>query len=445
MEEVVIVQPLGQEEIFPANEANFPIPFLDLNSILRLEPVADDNDEGSLTPSTKSRKVQLSDVRVSDTNIKEYNEIIPRKRTEMREFFEPEIEKLKIKVESLKKVIALEADDKTKLFQTCIAAIPDLEHRLKISEEKLGSIMDSKSCMGPFKNDNIFSFATIYQQDILNVGQVSEDFPAVLHYGLYRDSQLLKDLIGNYIQNGILHPCEKAIFLEAFKYLHQVESTEHCLKTPVQDRVGYSRNVVLVDIFDRSTNVINEGRNQTHTIALWKNKDDEIVLIDPSKRSYSDHLLESVRAVGKVNVEIFAVPVIYGIASYGQDTGYSSYEEEVPKPRDCVDIAVKIAFELNEQQKLRSSLKQIENNMLEQISNQLNQAKYLNKFEKLVIRELQSSSFDMRTMAKNLLVSLNHFLSAKPPLTKLIRFDKIKYYRDIEELEKACKTLEKFI
>lgn len=121
-------------------------------------------------------------------------------------------------------LVLLENDTKTKLSQICIPTILDLEHKLRATEEKLNNIMDS-SLIGEIDDDSIFSFATIYQLNISEADQVSDNLPVVLRYGIYSNSSLIKNLVGNYIQNGVLHPCEKAIFLKAFEYLNSAEST----------------------------------------------------------------------------------------------------------------------------------------------------------------------------------------------------------------------------
>jgi hypothetical protein len=416
MEEVGILQPLGQEEILPENEPNFPIPFLDLNSILRLEPVADDNDEGSLTPTTKTRKVPLSEVKVNTIDIEKYNETIQGKKTEIKHFLNQAIEKLKVRIASCETLVDLEKDN-PKLLQACSASIPILKEELNSNEAKLNDIMES-ILIHEVGDEGIFSFATIYQLNISEADQVSDNLPVVLRYGLHSNSEFLQNLVGNYIQNGILHPCEKAIFLKAFEYLNSAEGTEQYLQTAIEGRVEYPRNVILVDIFDRSTNVINNGHNQTHTIALWKSNDNEIILIDPSMKSYSDHLLPELNQLvssDDLKIKVFAVDQMYGVSIYPANnriTGYSNYEDANPKPRDCIDIAVKIAFEVNEQQRACNNFEQIRNNTKEQISNVKKNALYLNRFGEVVIRELQSSDYQVRSEAKNLLKEISNKFSA---------------------------------
>lgn len=444
MEEIVIVPPLGQEEILLENELNVPIPFLDLNSILRLEPVADDNDEGSLTPTTKTRKVPLSEVKVNTIDIETYNETIQGKKTEIKHFLNQVIEKLKVRIAACETLINQEKDN-PKLLQACSASISILKEELNSSEAKLNDIMESV-LIHDVDEEGIFSFATIYQLNISEADQVNDNLPVVLRYGLHSNSEFLRNLVGNYIQNGILHPCEKAIFLKAFEYLNSTEGTEQYLQTVIEGRVKYPRNVILVDIFDRSTNVINNGHNQTHTIALWKSNDNEIILIDPSMKLYSDHLLPDLNKLVSSNnlkIKVFAVDQMYGVSIYPANnrvTGYSNYEDANPKPRDCIDIAVKIAFELNEQQRACNNFEQIRNNTKEQISNVKKNALYLNRFGEIVIRELQSSEYQVRSEAKNLLKEISDkFLSIGLQKQEEL---KVKNYQDIAILKEIINLQE---
>ncbi len=62
-------------------------------------------------------------------------------------------------------------------------------------------------------------------------------------------------------------------------------------------------NIVLIDIFPRQENISNTSRLlidtknggiETHTVVLWKTKDDEITLIDPTAEKFSKFLLTTV-------------------------------------------------------------------------------------------------------------------------------------------------------
>ena len=242
-----------------------------------------------------------------------------------------------------------------------------------------------------------FGFQTIYQEGIANSDDIKTVLPAVFRYGLDSESPDLENIVGSYIEIGTLHPYEQALFDNAFKYLSKTISAEKYLSD--NNKVEYPNNVVLVDIFDRSTGSINEGSDQTHTIVLWKRKDNEIFLIDPSNINYSKHLSNNFNVIPLEP----AKNIFYGSA--GKETGYSDYLTNDPKPRDCVDIAVKIAFELNEQQKVSEldNLPQITDSLQKRLSNQKILAPHLILVKNDFVRTLQSSNKDTREIAFNTL------------------------------------------
>jgi len=81
--------------------------------------------------------------------------------------------------------------------------------------------------------------------------------------------------------------------------------------------------------------------------------------------------------------------------------GYSSYDEKMPKPRDCIDIAVKIGFELEELQLDKKTRGEKEFSIYEavchQISNNKKTSPVVGHFlDCTFIRELQSTRKDIR-------------------------------------------------
>lgn len=106
-----------------------------------------------------------------------------------------------------------------------------------------------------------------------------------------------------------------------------------------------------------------------------------------------------------------------------------------------MDIAVKVAFELNEQQKLQDTLLKVESSMLAQISNDIKNADYMTKFKGVVVRELQSSIHETRMSAYRTLNNLNTGLMDDIVQKIKIRTDKIKNYQDIQKLEPILMSL----
>jgi len=391
-------------------------------------------DTGSITPRTTTDKVICDEVKISPEALKLYQQSISERIEKKVLTFRGDREQELKKIAPLKELLSIDKSDK--LFEQ---RLQDVEKKVNLAEEQIVTL---KSSFGiQIKHDSGFSFETIYQEGIgENHGVIGTVSPAVLRYGLDTESEALNSLVGSYIEKGVLHPYEEALFQRAFDYLNRVESADHYIKSG--DKSEYPNNVVLVDIFDRSKGFVNAGHNQSHTVTLWKKRDSELVLIDPSQKSYSDHLLDSIKAIFK-DITTLSCNTLYGVAIYKDNeiTGYSDYHDKKPKPRDCVDIAVKVAFELNEQQKLQDTLLKIEGSMLAQISNDIKNAEYMSKFKGVVVRELQSSVHETRMSSYRTLNNLNTGLMDDIVQKIKIRTDKIKNYQDIQKLEPILMSL----
>ena len=201
-----------------------------------------------------------------------------------------------------------------------------------------------------------------------------------------------------------LHYVEQEVFNLAIQELSDKLSAQE-----LQNQQEYSHNVVVVDIFAREQGKIKiqQGLPETHTVVLWKKAEQEIVLIDPNKFEFSNHIsTQQIQALTTLTISSI-IPlrlegdIVYG--TQGKTTGYSEYTDPNPLPRDCIDIAVKIAFEINEQQKENIDIKQIEEKVFSQISNNKKLSKYLDKIDGTFIRELQSSNKNTRRDAKQFL------------------------------------------
>lgn len=390
------------------------------------------NNDGSITPRTTTNKTILDKIEIEPGILELYEKSMFKKADETILQLDKELEQKAKKIEPLEKLASID-----KLYSK------DLEKTiLEVNSIRTKVISIKNSVSIQIKDNSNFGFETIYQETISeNDSSIIADTPAVLRYGLNTESAALKKLVGGYIEKGVLHPYEEALFEEAINYLTKVESGEAYIK----DKLEYPNNIVLVDIFDRSSGIINDGNNQSHTIALWKKKNNELVLIDPSQKSYSEHLVEPLKLKLGININTLGYKTLYGVAAYkpNDKTDYSDYLNPNPKPRDCVDIAVKVAFELNEQQKIQGDLQIAENNMLEQLSNEPKLATHLTKLGGIVIRELQSSNFHDRSEAKLTVKELNDNLINKT--IPKINVEKIKNYQNVQELKTIFTNLQKFV
>ena len=412
------------------------IPLLDLSEILDLEPIYNE-DEGSITPTTKRDKFKLNAAAIDPNIVNEYNNKIKDKRNEVLETLGKNIETCKKKITVCRGVISV-FDNTNRFYKDVEKELNSLERQLESYQFNFAKITEAKILN---INEKIFNYAfiTIYQQNIHD--ELNENTPMVYHYGL-NNNEFAREMEGCYIENGILHPFEEILFKNAFDYLNNTESSETYIKNKALDK-PYPKNTVLVDIFDRSTNLINAGHNRCHTVALWKSKDNVIVIIDPSKTSYSSHILDSLKEITNLELKTVSAETIYGVAIYNKETGYSDYDDTEPKARDCVDIAIKIAFELNEQQKTCKNIQEIENNMLNNISNQLGKARYLTHFINIVIRELHSSDKDVREQARETIEKANENITLLQLKGKDII--NIKNFQEIIEFNKNMEELKKLV
>lgn len=74
-------------------------------------------------------------------------------------------------------------------------------------------------------------------------------------------SPCLQAIKGQYISKDIVHPYELALYKKSLDYLIKIDMNDI-----ISNHQGYFNNVVIMDIFDRSKNMINDS----HTIVLWK-------------------------------------------------------------------------------------------------------------------------------------------------------------------------------
>ena len=347
-----------------------------------------DNLDGSITPTTTTNKAILDQVSISSQTNKIYQ---AQKSNKFYEVLGKLGQDLELKYKELSHLKTLSEMGNKHIKSNMLDEV----------EKDIGIIEEKQKLMGNSTQDNCdiidFGFETIYQEGIAenSDGELNEDTPAVLRYGLNKER--LTALVGSYIEEGLLHPYERELFRLAIGYLSEAPSAEAYIQDITPGK-PYANNAVLVDIFDRSTGFVNAGDNQTHTVVLWKKTDDVTMLIDPSNVKFSEDI---------ANIYSFTIANVLGGTIYstnGKRTEYVSYEEEIAKPRDCIDIAVKIAFEINEQQKEGTNIQQIEQNVYQQISNisniKSNPIKILNT---TFIRELQSTNSTARKDVNELL------------------------------------------
>ncbi|WPY01746.1 hypothetical protein Trichorick_01664 (plasmid) [Candidatus Trichorickettsia mobilis] len=298
--------------------------------------------------------------------------------------------------------------------------------------------------------DNVV-FVIEYQKSIAQPYMMQQnDCPLVKRFGI--NPETVKGATGYGIAGDKLHYVEKKIFDTAFEELNLQTSAEASKNQMQMQNSGYLNNVVLVDIFERVNGIITGDENsipKTHTVVLWKKTDKEIVLIDPSKQNFSS-FLKNVLSDEKIKIELPNLPskdgILYGI-------NYNDYSNKLIKKRDCIDIAVKIGFELNELQKELSDINIIQSSAIKQLTNDFNNNDALNSVKKLILpfEDLQSSDRERRLYTSEAIknytklkedIALNKNSKEKTISEKFKSFDQIVglFEKDIKSFE----GLEKF-
>ena len=315
-----------------------------------------------------------------------------------------------------------------------MGGIEKIKKEHKEHQKHLQKLVDSYNT--PFiipSIDHDWCFLKIYQPE-LHGNTLTNKKPYVRHYGI--DPEHTKGLVGHIIAKDILHPIEYQLLIEAAKILGKHCASEVFVNTATADR-PYANNVLLVDIFPRkqdSTDTVyisldsKVGGPETHTVVLWRTKENELTLIDPTNEKCSHFL------VGKT---INGYQIISG--QYPESQIYSNDIRNLKKePRDCTDIAVKIAFELNERQLVGTNVDIVKNQAVDLISNQ----KIMSvpwKHLALNTWDLHSSVVDVRRENKKI---VDEFLEFSPSISSIIDFKKIHTITDVENITSLLGELE---
>lgn len=243
--------------------------------------------------------------------------------------------------------------------------------------------------------------------------------PFVVRFAIKLDSTSLNNHISTFHPPILgLEDIEDKIFTNALQELTSKSSANSIIRAP---QGNFPNNVVLVDFFerDKGTKVIVTNSSgiptKIHTICLWKKEDTTITLIDPSNSTFSSFLKTRIESIANnlspsssLNVE---VKQHVGQKFYQSDKSNSVGRGD-DKSRDCIDIAVKIAFKLNEEQKNGSANTNDILNGIKSLSNQkaVNTSRDSNgahtslvPYNSINMRELQDSSSTTRNETVTLL------------------------------------------
>jgi len=217
-------------------------------------------------------------------------------------------------------------------------------------------------------------------------------------------------------------------------------------------------NVVLVDILERSISVdkitLENGVVQTHTVLLYKNPADnisglhEIVVIDPSNFFFSSHLSNK-DILSNIKHDLLDTITTKHIQTQiytpKGETGYFANQW-----RDCIDVAVKLAFIINDKI-IKGEIFDIQLNniqdyeFVQMISNDPNVDRSI-KFKNTSIRIKQGSVtkvvkkfFDIeKFFDKNLQILKEAASSSQDVYLKKLKAPYEKIYKNYNETYKKC-------
>jgi hypothetical protein len=303
--------------------------------------------------------------------------------------------------------------------------IKEQAEKLGSDEENLVELMDYSRTLLEIKHikHSNFIFEINYQKNINpTLSATSESLgppvgPLVTRFGI---NPIALQKVATDEAYGIsfdrLHFVEEEVLARAIEKLNNIS-------LPSEFAEGeFAHNTVVVDILVRENGSLKmmagKAIHETHAVVLWKPIKDRIFLIDPSKREYSEHIAKILNSKSgeKAGVSVPKIKEAIIYATQGKDPGPPSKDSDAdPMPRDCIDIAVKLAFEINEQEvRARTHLGRepieivsiITLNTFNQISNRklLNEA--LLYLDNTPIRELQSS--DRKTRIETTEYLLTH-------------------------------------
>lgn len=298
-----------------------------------------------------------------------------------------------------------------------IKAINSLTDSSKLLHEKKNKLLQLKE----LKVHEIFPdilFVEVYQENILNRDIEEIETPYVLRFGVKVD--LIKALAGTALSIE-LHLIEKQLINFAHKWLQEQPTVDFSLTVPNNN---YLNNVVVIDIFARDRNkgickITEDGMPETHTIAIWKKSNNKYLLIDPTNVQYSNFLVKGIKEITAYDVEYSKHEedwfYRYTANNEKEKPGYSKPYDYPQRARDCVDIAVKIGFELGFLQKNYKDLEldsttKIEELMRLKLSNSRSCALYL-PYSGIIYRPSHDSNATERNNAYLQLMRQSPFFS----------------------------------
>jgi len=193
-------------------------------------------------------------------------------------------------------------------------------------------------------------------------------------YRLHEEPAVTRFLIDKAQKNS---EAEMEVFKRAIDHLQYVPSSEANLNAvSIPPRPNKPSNVVLVDIFEKREGV-QPAEPAFHTVSLWKKTDQTWLMIDPSSYTFSERLIQPLSKL----ISQFNLKIKIDAKKHIGNKFYESLQKDQTRPqvqegekvnkdnRDCIDIALKIAFNINCSQQVAYDLATIESR-IDYLSNQ---------------------------------------------------------------------------
>jgi len=254
-----------------------------------------------------------------------------------------------------------------------------------------------------------------------------------------------------------LHYTEQEVLRKALYSLGALLEKGEEIVEPSDQEEEPKKSVVIFDLIKRQNgSVLNrseEGLYEIHSAILWR-YESQIILLDPNKCIFSAHLVDGIRKTFNIEVKTSNMAQQFYFTKNGQTqiqdnkivdvgTGYCYGEEILVKPRDCIDLAVKIGFEILELQNEGNSFAQITEGLRIVSNNKQIHGLLGPHLDASPIRELQSSQTKLRRetaawLAKNSKLCFE-IASTYPPLAFVLK------NASIYGLRSLCITLQPFV
>ncbi|MCC8370714.1 MAG: ankyrin repeat domain-containing protein [Rickettsia endosymbiont of Stiretrus anchorago] len=237
------------------------------------------------------------------------------------------------------------------------------------------------------------------------------------------------------ITKNNLHRVEIEAFECAFKELNNQDVYTVLVDTFEREDIKDAKKAVLghrfkADLKTQSTAI--------HAICLWKELDTQgnykIFLIDPSNSKFTSYLKNPLNSLftnqKNLHPQQYNGYTTLEIKSHTGNTFYAPPSETDPEDyRDCIDIAVKIAFKLNTKENINELSNQVN----------LNPSVIDNSTHKILIKELQSSTL-RDSKAASLLLERNKGIIATPNIKSLTQLESLNdfienFYKQFPDLD----------